>query len=123
MENGEIKFKGKRIDNEEWVYGHYYEYNGKSIICNENHTDGADTYNNFEVIPETVGQFIGLKDKNSQDIYKGDVLNSNYFKNSQVVFWRSGWHLRVGKDTYYSFNTSMHSFEIIGNIHTNPELL
>ena len=74
--------------------------------------------------------FTGLKDSkrtkeypNGQDIYEGDVLNSNYFKNAQVVFWRNGWHLRTGRDTHYSFNTSMHSFEIIDKIYENPELL
>jgi len=68
-------------------------------------------------------QFTGEYDKNGKEIYENDIVNSNYFKNGKVVFWRSGWHFNTGKDCHHSFNTSKHSFEIIGNIHENPELL
>jgi len=67
--------------------------------------------------------YTGLKDKNGVEIYEGDIVNSNYFKNATVVFWRYGWHFNTGKDNHHSFNTASHSFEVIGNIHENPELL
>jgi hypothetical protein len=83
--------------------------------------DKCDVWNMLPLF--YVRQFTGLKDKNGVDIYEGDIINSNYFKNGKVVFWRYGWHFNTGKDCHHSFNTSSHSFEVIGNIYETPELL
>lgn len=68
-------------------------------------------------------QFTGLTDKNGVEIYEGDIVNSSYFKKGIVVFWENGWYFEVSGNSHHSFNTARHSFEIIGNIHSNPELL
>ena len=122
MENREIKFRAKVLGENNWTYsnGFMKHKDGLIIIITKELDEHVET---SPIQENTLCQFTGLKDKNGQDIYEADVLNSNYFKNAQVVFWRSGWHLRTEKDTHYSFDTSMHSFEIIGNIHENSNLL
>lgn len=82
----EIKFRGLRADGKGWVYGFYYEYNGKSIISSEYHSDDADTYYNDEVIPESVGQFTSF----GVDIYEGDILEPISPNLSYVVVFESG---------------------------------
>ena len=88
----EIKFRGKRVNNGEWVYGFYCELKdlvGHISIANwvpkyyiislkarlrDNEYGDFNLDGVFEVIPETVGQFIGLSDKKGIGIYKGDIV-------------------------------------------------
>ena len=71
MPNREILFRGKRKDNGEWVEGFYFENFDKCYIMSTKYLDNPITKFIFEVIPETVGQYIGLPDKKDKKIFEG----------------------------------------------------
>jgi len=119
----EYKFRGKRKEDGVWVYGGYYyvddKWHGrKHYICTP---EGIS----FEVVPETVGQYICRKDKNKQEIYEADIVKVEGFKEPMVVYFKEG-YFGWGREHYgmYSFDPfGSEKIEIIGNIYDNPELL
>lgn len=149
----EILFRGKRKDTGEWIEGnliHKTSHYGDPLdeyhilYTGEFH---CDYYDSAEVFPETVGQYIGLTDKNGMKIFEGDFLNGfeypfisdtgehNYFV--EVVWFDNcpAFGLYTHKhplstvrgisegncDIIEDFDSSR--WEVIGNIYDNPELL
>lgn len=124
--------KAKRKDNGEWVEGFLYiTHNGEYEISN--YDEGLDTERiTCIVIPETVGQCIGLKDKNGKLIFEGDVVedkDSGLF--GKVVFATSadgfdgmtGFMVDDVDDGLQNYNGFLHLVEVIGNIYDTPNLL
>ena len=135
----EILFRGKRTDNGEWVKGYYCNLGGNHPrILKENIFIGKIgmvlEFKNIDVLPETVGQYTGLTDKNGTKIFEGDIVS--YFKkdilNSEVIYKDGCFmfrfiseftqRMRQSKQEPIFDNVSMCG-EVIGNIHDNPELL
>lgn len=70
----DIKFRGKRVDNGEWIYGNYFHNFRKG----ESHNIIDFKTNEWAVIiPETVGQYLNLTDSKGNEIYHGDLLDFN----------------------------------------------
>lgn len=129
----EILFKGKRIDNREWVYGYLgekytragdeWELLGFAIQPPQSQNTA------YLVDPNTIGQYTGIKDKNGKKIFEGDIVRAHYDgeyeRIYQVMFYNGGYKLK-SKDCYTVYDYSIHDehpdFEVIGNIYDNPEL-
>lgn len=120
----EILFRGKRVSDGEWVYGNLFipdREDTPTQIC-----IGTSIIRiTYDVIPETVGQYTGLKDKNDKRIFEWDVVKTSH-KNG-VIEWCDycASFVVLCKGTFVTENTlSGHEeLEVIGNIHDNPELL
>lgn len=134
MKMREILFRGKRIDNGEWVEGNLFvsDTDGRTHILIGTRIITIE----WEVGPSTVGQFTGLTDKNGKRIFEGDIVRfaerriggENVSIVEQVGFDEGGFCTNR-----YSLNnwlrngiygiTKLEGIEVIGNIHDNPELL
>ena len=127
----EILFKGKRADNGEWVEG-YYSYSpeiDKHMITT---SDLAHPYGTnlgfYKVIPETVGQYTGLTDKNGRKIFEGDIVegNSEYFTYTHPygkVVYDGGQYLISFDDVLEDIECLgawANDVKIIGNIYDKP---
>ncbi|CAM3707522.1 YopX family protein [Cohnella lubricantis] len=117
----EIKFRGRRVDNGEWIYGSLLD--GDIIVSGQVDADGdyIGVGEWSSVDPETVGQLTGLKDRNGKMIYEGDVLEGGlvieYGRTScGCCSYVHGYDL-AQNDPYYELP------EVIGNIYENPSLL
>ena len=119
-----IKFRGKRVNNSEWVYGNLLlDRETGCYIC-----EGIGS-SATEVKPESVGQFTGLHDKNGKEIYEGDILNFGNNNHVEVKF-ENGAFTVFSEPLGWDFDsddtpilTDFKYCEIIGNIHENPSLI
>ncbi len=120
----DIVFRGKSIDNGEWVEGTIH-FNGKYILSNKH----RNNYHEWvEIIPETVGQYTGMADKNGTNIFEGDIVRESFKGHGRIyhVFWDDDYFAfrAKGEDiTYQLDEISPSHCEVIGNIHDNKELL
>lgn len=119
----DIKFRGKRLDNGEWVYGDLVNHpDGRKSICSNPARYGYGAVEGFLslVDPDTVGQYTGLKDKNNKEIYEGDILRYSDGKILGVTFDNKTAQFTTKTRWLW---TIIDVCEIVGNIHENLELL
>ena len=123
--NREYLFRGKTKRNE-WIYGdlitHGIDFDD---AIKQHHTREV-----WDIIPETVGQYVGLKDKNGKKVFEGDYLIIAYqgiYLNEGVVEYNDKdycWCLRKPNGLLVRLNEhGTDFFQVIGNIHDNKELL
>lgn len=125
----EVKFRGKSVETGEWVYGSLVQEDGKAWIVGGISIEDAggvfDFYATewYEVIPETVGQYTGLKDMDREEIFEGAIgWDEDGEVHGKIVF-------DEGEFLFEWENMSDNLYEccgdivIVGNIYDNPELL
>ena len=142
----EILFRGKCKDTGKWYKGQYIHLHRTTYCFKEDYERDKDNdihqivfeemmdwglpnrHLRVDVIPETVEQYTGLTDKNGTKIFEGDIINGYYsngekYIENSVVEWSNlfiAWN--VNKHVSL-FGRGYCYYEVIGNIHDNPELL
>lgn len=125
----EILFRGKRIDNGEWMYGNLLRTDDDGTCIIQNHIP-HHLLKNHEVSPKTVCQYTGLTDRNGRR-FEGDIFQASdgeYFQR-YIITWSEdllGWYAECVGDSDGTLPLSefrVGDIEVIGNIFDNPEML
>lgn len=129
----EILFRGKRIDNGEWVEGSLLLLKKPilyaAITYQHEWEDGKLTLVRVDIDPSTVGQYTGLTDKNGKRIFEGDIVqfrtSASTFRPMYVLWYEEGAQFVVSKpDNVRSYPMDRSwEYEGLGNIYDNPELM
>ena len=69
----QIKFRGYNEKSGVWIYGFYLQNRGAHFVCPDEFANGK-TWEDYEVVPESVGQCLGVKDSQGNEIYEGDIV-------------------------------------------------
>ena len=130
----EILFRGKCCTTGEWVEGFLGIEVPDDYVIQQFSFDeyfASECIDQYSVKLETVGQYTGLTDKNGTRVFEGDIL-SGYLdelfpeeeSRCEVIWHDYGWHIRSNGFLDTPDNDWLkENFEVIGNIHDNPELL
>lgn len=126
----EIKFRGKRLDNGEWVYGdliHFADQTCAIVVIpfSKYGYTATELSRMDQVDPDTVGQYTGLKDRNGREIYEDDLFKPGYYNTIFRVEWDKENARYIGREKKgsISYVGREPAIEVRGNIYDNPELL
>lgn len=89
-----IKFRGYNIKNQSWLYGYYFVNRGKHFVVEDEICAPDKTWEDFEVDPESVGQFVG--EYEGEKIFEGDIVRTIETDGYRTV--------RIGKVAYDQYN-------------------
>jgi uncharacterized phage protein (TIGR01671 family) len=140
----QILFRGFNRKNNVWLYGFYLQNRKAHFIAPDEFATGK-TWDDYEIDPETLGQFINRKDKKGNDIYDGDILYVE-FSDGSNSYSLIGWNEKQmcwGCMDRYAYQSSIEVCDfaefngyvlnaylrealickVVGNVHDNPDLL
>ena len=131
----EILFRGKTTQHNKWVEGAFSMKDCDSPFGEMVYNPSIIKYDEpcsgfwFSVIPETVGQFTGLTDKNGKKIFEGDIVQCIRYRCDSmgmvghIVYDEGCFCAKERKSCNAPAMDLLGDYEVIGNIHDNPELL
>lgn len=132
--NRKIKFRGFSISSKKWRYGYIWIVLGANLYYILTGKINKDcSIEKYEVYPESIGQYTGVKDKNGKEVYEGDILDDGYEK--RIVKFKDGAFYQAllpqdeNKNLFEPWLPVMvvigvlYDVEVIGDIYTTPELL
>jgi uncharacterized phage protein (TIGR01671 family) len=126
----EIKFRGKNQYTGEWVYGHYFQLEGIHRIQKQEYKGAW-----YEVNPETIGEFTGIRDRKGSEVYEGDLIMCNPCVSDTpllINFVGSGFSIvnpncckkcKQGEGCIMTLDEIGGDFEVFGNIYEHSDLL
>ena len=125
-----IKFRGYNLKNNKWIYGYYLVNRGQHFVVEDGIAPPNNTWEDYLVEADTIGQFTGLFDRCGVEIYEGDIVlllsiierafvcyNNDRCRFEFRRYVAEGGFISTPKD----FNTYL--YEVVGNTYDNPELI
>ena len=128
----DILFRGKRVDNGEWVEGDLFHYESGETAIHSGFSrygyEATEIIGRYKVLPETVGQYTGLTDKNGRKIFEGDIVRCYYsdispFTDEIEPYEKEFLIDDIRRSEVIGWIDCADELEIIGNIYDNPKLL
>lgn len=143
MAKREILFRGWNKENKKWLYGYYFTYRGNHFISPDDKVNPLDTYKDYVVDADTVGQYTGLKDVKGVKIFEGDIIKTPCGFIGEVIFGRAeeecthtecnrkitdvyttyGWIFKRADGYTCAIDDEILQGELLGNVTENQELI
>lgn len=123
MKKREILFRGWNKKNKRWIYGYYFTYRGYHFISPDDKVNPLDTYEDYAVEADTVGQYTGLKDANGVKIFEGDIIVDEAYPYIIQYHEEYSQFVAVPKPdvtiAFYQQWINERGLVVIGNVHEN----
>ena len=126
-----IIFRAKRISDGKWVYGDLEVRRLDGRVFIHSYSEDRKYYTQYEVVPDTIGQYTGLNDVDGREIYEGDIIEGKkpvvkhlvYYKEDEARYAAAIGGYKLNSCAIFQGWISHYDKVVIGNIHDNPELL
>lgn len=112
-----IKFRAQDIASNKWLFGDIRHHKNDVCIFEQGGNKGE------QVKPETVGQFTGMLDKNSREIYEGDIVRHDENGKCYSIIYEEPMFRFAPNDDCFAFLNHPELLEVVGNIHDNKSLI